>query len=119
MTTLEQEITHIEEEIRDLKTTAPRGLGTIRFFREISAPIEKLNTYSIDINVTITIANDEPLPAFLTINTPLGNVPVPTTAGQYTYTYPFGRMSGTAFDVRGVVIATCSAKIANMAVEVI
>lgn len=117
MTTLEQEITHIEEEIRDLKTTAPRGLGTIRFFQK-SQTYQSSATTSFAIDITVTIADDEPLPAFLTIITPLGNEPVQTYTSQRIYTLRYAFGTSTPVTYSGAVIATCSSKIENLTVEI-
>jgi hypothetical protein len=117
MIDFEKEITHIEEELRDLKTTARRGLGSIRFFQK-SQTYQSSATTSFALDITVTIADGEPLPAFLTIITPLGNEPVQTYTSQRTYTLRYAFGTSTPVTYAGAVIATCSSKIESLTVEV-
>lgn len=107
----------IERELVDLKTTAKRGLGSIRFYQK-SENVSKQSTTSIRITTTIRIASGEPLPAFLTIFTPLGFRNITTQAGQLTYSTSQLRSTSEEVSYSGSVIATSSAEIENLTVEV-
>lgn len=108
----------IERELVDLKTTAKRGLGSIRFYQKTQS-VQKSQATSITINATITIASGEPLPAFLTVFTPLGFMNITTVSGTTTYTTHQSKTTTGAIDYNGSVIATSSADIANLSVEVL
>jgi len=107
----------IEREITDLRTISRRGLGSIQFY-SASQSVTKAASTSITIKTTIKIASGEPLPAFLTIATPIGYAEVPTYSGTYTYIVNLIRATSSAETLNGSVIVTSSARIASMTAEV-
>lgn len=117
MDSFERLFKDIERELVDLKTTAKRGLGSIAFYQK-TKPAQKMGATSITIKSVVTIASGEPLPAFLTIFTPLGFRNITTVAGTTSYTVNQSRATSSPVDYNGSVIATSSAEIASLSVEV-
>jgi hypothetical protein len=70
---LEKAITKMERELRSLKTSHRIGAGTIRFY-------DKTGTIhgGSGSRIRIKIADDEPLPTFLTVILPTGQVVTPS-----------------------------------------
>lgn len=106
----------IERELVDLKTTCRRGLGSIRFYQK-TKPVQKTGT-DITIQGTITIASGEPLPAFLTVATPLGMQVISTADGQNTYTTYQMQATSSSTTWSGSYIVTSSSLIDSVEVTV-
>lgn len=108
----------IERELTDLRTISRRGLGSVQFYTATQSVSAAPDT-NFQIKVTTKIQSGEPLPAFLTIATPIGYAEVPTYAGTYTYIVNLIRATSTAQSLSGSVIVTSSARIQSMTAEVL
>ena len=86
----DKELTEMEREVRDLKTIHQRGLGTTIFYSE---SLQKSHNYFTD--VTVSIANDEPMPAIITI---AANIPQPLNFPMIVFV---PQSDGALFDVLG------------------
>ena len=109
-------IKEFDRELRDLKTTARRGLGAMQFYQK-TEPVQKTGT-SINIDIYIVLASTSDLPAFLTVYTPLAAQVIETVDGVLGYTVNQAAASGSSTTWSGSVIVTSSARINRIEVTV-
>lgn len=103
---LEKAVTKMERELLALKTSHKIGVGTIRFYESV---MELHEATSIDVE--IKIADGEPLPPFLLVILPIGEVLAPTVdeeTGIATFYY------GSSVAQSGNLVAVSSSLIEYM-----
>ena len=96
----DKELLEMEREVRDLKTIHQRGLGTTRFY---SQSLQK--SIDVYVDVTVTIANDEPMPAIITL---AANIPAPIRYPNIVFD---PQSQGMLFDVLGGQQGTAKLKV--------